>query len=135
MSPRFKTGNKARLLDRRFRKSRRKKIIIITLICLILIPGGVYLLQHYVELTWKLAPANLDNRDNDFDPELVYSKAKSLIEEGKANEFRGRRAIVTEKFNEALELLETLRDKAPHFKREEVTSARLEMERKLRKAK
>ncbi len=135
MSPRFKTGNKARLLDRRLKRSRRRKIIITTAICLIVIPAGIYLLQHFVELSWKLPSANLEKQDSDFDAELVYSKALTLIEEGKANEFRGRRAIVTEKFTEALKLLEMLRKKSPHYKREQVASARIELENKLRKAK
>ena len=135
MSPRFKNGRKARLPDRKFKRTRRRKTISITLICLVVIPGGIYLLQHFVELSWRLSSTKLREPEDDFDADLVYSKARALIEEGKANEFRGRRAVVTEKFTEALTLLEMIRKEDPHYKREEVAKAKIELENKLRKTK
>jgi len=135
MNATFKTGRKSALLSTRLRKDRRRRGIIITIITLIAILGILYGLKYYVEHSWEFTDGEYDAATISFDAQLAYTKARALIDEGKANEFKGRKQIVTKRFEEALELLIKIDEKAPNYKREKVSRDIEYLQDRLRKAK
>lgn len=62
-------------------------------------------------------------RDDLFDPAKSWEEARFLMEEARANEFRGRRELAEKNYVRALSLIRELRRRAPAFNREEVMRA------------
>ncbi|MDP8215323.1 MAG: hypothetical protein RAO92_09090 [Candidatus Euphemobacter frigidus] len=131
----FKTGRKSALLSHRFKRTRARRIIIITIILLVTLPALLYLLKHYLERSWEFTDGELKSEVVAFDAQFAYMKARALLEEGKAHEFKGRRQIVTERFREALDLLDLIMEKAPNYKSDLIARDRQFILNKLRKAK
>ena len=135
MNATFQTGRKSALLSKRLKKDRFHRGIIITIIILIAIPAILYALKHYVERSYEFTDGEYDSVKISFDVQIAYNKARALIEEGKANEFKGRKQIVMERFEEALELLMMIDETAPDYKREKVARDIKYLQDRLRKAK
>jgi len=135
MNATFQTGRKSALLSKRLKKDRFHRGIIITIIILIAIPAILYALKYYVERSYEFTDGEYDSVKISFDVQIAYNKARALIEEGKANEFKGRKQIVMERFEEALELLMMIDETAPDYKREKVARDIEYLQDRLRKAK
>jgi len=135
MNATFQTGRKSALLSDRLRKERRRRGIIITVITLIVIPVILYGLKYYIERSYEFTAGEYDSAKVAFDAQMAYTKTRALIEEGRANEFKGRKQIVTKRFEEALDLLMNIEENAPEYKREKVTRDIRYLQDRLRKAK
>lgn len=135
MGFRFRPSRKALLLNQRIKREKRKRLIILSLLFLIILTPAVMILKSCLESVHRLPPADATDTLASFDARIIHEKAWVLIEEGKVNEFRGRRHLVREKFVAALKLLEELREKAPAYKRDRVLKDKLYLEEKLRKMK
>ena len=116
MNATFKTGRKSALLSKRLRKDRLRRGMIITIIILISIPAILYALKWYVESSFEFTEGEYNSGTISFDAEIAYTEARALIDEGKANEFKGRKQIVMKRFEEALKLLLLIEEKDPDFK-------------------
>ena len=135
MNATFQTGRKSALLSKRLKKDRFRRGLIITIITLIALPAILYTLKYYVERSYEFTDGEYDSVKISFDVQIAYNKARALIEEGKANEFKGRKQIVMERFEEALELLMMIDETAPDYKREKVARDIEYLQDRLRKAK
>ncbi len=135
MAPPFQTGRKSALLSRRLKRHRSRRLVVSLILTAVILPGLLYLLKLYLEKSWEFTNGELQTEVVSFDPQLVYSKALALMEEGKANEFKGNKQIVIDRFNEALSLLELIAERAPDYKSESVSRDREFLLNKLRKAK
>jgi hypothetical protein len=135
MNATFQTGRKSALLSKRLKKDRFRRGLIITIITLIALPAILYTLKYYVERSYEFTDGEYDSVKISFDAQIAYNKARALIEEGKANEFKGRKQIVMERFEEALELLMMIDETAPDYKREKVARDIEYLQDRLRKAK
>jgi len=135
MNATFQTGRKSALLSKRLKKNRFHRGIIITIIILIAIPAILYALKYYVERSYEFTDGEYDSVKISFDSQIAYNKARALIDEGKANEFKGRKQIVMERFEEALELLLMIEETAPDYKRGKVARDIEYLQERLRKAK
>jgi hypothetical protein len=120
MSPAFKTGRRSALLARQLKKSRRRRRLVSILATLLLIPAALYLLDYYLERSGELPAGRARSEKAEFDPQLVYTKARDLLERGKANEHRGRRELVEAQFEESLELMLMISEAAPEYQPERV---------------
>ncbi len=121
MSPAFQTGRRSAQITLRLQRSRRRRQVVILLIMLILIPAGLYLLDHYLKSSGELPAGRIRPEKMDFDPQLVYTKARDLLKRGKANEHRGRRQLVVGQYEEALELMLMISEQAPEYQPKQVT--------------
>ena len=135
MNATFQTGRKSALLSKRLKKNRFHRGIIITIITLIALPAILYALKYYVERSYEFTDGEYDSVKISFDAQIAYNKARALIDEGKANEFKGRKQIVMERFEEALELLLMIEETAPDYKRGKVARDIEYLQERLRKAK
>ena len=135
MNATFQSGRKSALLSKRLKKDRFRRGLIITIITLIALPAILYTLKYYVERSYEFTDGEYDSVKISFDAQIAYNKARALIEEGKANEFKGRKQIVMERFEEALELLMMIDETAPDYKREKVARDIEYLQDRLRKAK
>ena len=120
MSPAFKTGRRSALLTRQLRRAGRRRRAASILVALLLIPAALYLLNYYLERSGELPAARVRPEQAEFDPQLVYTKARDLMERGKANEHRGRRELVQAQFEESLELMLMISEEAPEYQPERV---------------
>jgi hypothetical protein len=135
MNATFQTGRKAALLSKRLKKDRFRRGIIVTIIILIALPAILYGLKYYVERSYEFTDGEYDSVKISFDAQIAYNKARALIDEGKANEFKGRKQIVMKRFEEALELLLMIEKNAPNYKRVKVARDIEYLQDRLRKAK
>ncbi|MEA1927931.1 MAG: hypothetical protein U9N73_06960 [Candidatus Auribacterota bacterium] len=92
-------------------------------------------MKYYLEHSYEFTDGAYNAGTISFDEEIAYTKARALIEEGKANEFKGRKLIVRSNFEEALELLFMIDEKAPEYKREKVSRDIQYLQDRLRKTK
>ncbi|MDP8237296.1 MAG: hypothetical protein P9M08_13015 [Candidatus Erginobacter occultus] len=120
MSPAFKTGRRSALLTRQLQRGRRRRRLASILAAVLLIPAALYLLDYYLERSGELPAGRVRPGKADFDPQLVDTKARDLLEKGKANEHRGRRELVEAQFEESLELMLMILEKAPEYQPERV---------------
>jgi len=135
MNATFQTGRKSALLSKRLKKDRFRRGLIITIITLIALPAILYTLKYYVERSYEFTDGEYDSVKISFDAQIAYNKARALIDEGKANEFKGRKQIVMERFEEALELLMMIDETVPDYKRGKVARDIEYLQDRLRKAK
>ncbi len=119
MASTFKTGRRSALFARQVKRARRRRYAVIILGLIVLIPGLLFLLDYSLErfLEFPGEPPRTEEPEAvDFDPQLVYTKARSLLEEGRANMHRGRRDLVRDQFEESLELMLMLRERTPEYR-------------------
>ena len=135
MNATFQTGRKSALLSKRFKKDRFRRGIILTIIILITIPAILYGLKYYVERSWEFTEGEYDSVKVSFDAQIAYDKARALTDEGKTNEFKGRKQIVMKRFEEALDLLLMIEETVPDYKRQKVARDIEYLQKRLRKAK
>ena len=135
MNATFQTGRKSALLSKRFQKDRFRRGIIVTIIILIALPVILYGLKYYVERSYEFTDGEYDSSKISFDAQIAYNKARALIDEGKANEFKGRKQIVMKRFKEALKLLLMIDETAPDYKSEQVARDIEYLQDRMRKAK
>ncbi len=135
MNATFQTGRKSALLSKRFQKDRFRRGIIVTIIILIALPAILYGLKYYVERSYEFTDGEYNRVKISFDGPIAYNKARALIDEGKANEFKGRKQIVVKRFEEALDLLLMIEKNAPNYKRGKVARDIEYLQERLRKAK
>ena len=115
MSAQFQTGRRSAQLSRQLRRARRRRRAGSLLAALLLIPAALYLLDYYLERSGELPAGRTRMEKADFDPQLVDTKARDLLERGKANEHRGRRELVQSQFEESLELMLMISEQAPEY--------------------
>ncbi len=120
MSPRFITGRRSALIARQRRTATRRRRAVIVSAVLILVPGLLLLYTYHRGRSW-IPPAR-EKREGkpDFDPQLVYVKARALLEKGKSNEHRGRRDGVRGQYEESLELMLMISEGAPEYRPDQV---------------
>lgn len=119
MSPAFKTGRRSALLARQLKRSRRRRRALVILALIVLVPGLLFLLDYYLERSLEIPrepSRRAEAEEADFDPQLVYTKARALLEAGRANMHRGRREMVRGQFEESLELMLMLREQTPEYR-------------------
>ncbi len=119
MATAFKTGRRSALLARQLKCCRRRRRVTIIIGLLVLVPGLLFLLDYYLERSLEIPreqPRWAEVEEADFDPQVVYTRARSLLEEGRANMHRGRRYMVRGQFEESLELMLMLREQAPEYR-------------------
>jgi len=135
MNAMIKIGKKSALLSRRLKRTRIRRRIIISILAAVIIPGLLYLLIRYVEPSWEFTDGKLKSEVVAFNAQMVYARAGALMEEGKVHEFKGRRQSVTRKFREALDLMNMIVEKAPHYKSGQIARDIKYLQNRLRKAK
>lgn len=118
MSPAFSTGRRSALLTRRLERVRRRRRAAAVLAFLVIIPGLIFLLEYYLERSWDIPRPPPVPSALDFDPQLVYTKARELLENAKSNEHRGRRHEVEKQYEEALDLMLLISRDAPEYRPE-----------------
>ncbi len=133
MSPAFQSGRRSAQITRQLQCARRRRRVIGLLLTLLLIPAGLYLLDYYLKSTGELPAGRVRPEKTDFDPQLVYTKARDLLEKGRANEHRGRRQLVAGQFEEALDLMLMIAEQAPEYQPERVRRDIEFLREKLRK--
>jgi predicted tellurium resistance membrane protein TerC len=120
MSPAFQTGRRSALLTRQLKRARRRRALVLGLAATVLIPALFFLFVCYLERSWELPRERPRREEPDFDPQLVYTKARALLERGKSNEHRGRRDQVEEQYEESLELMLMISEEAPEYQPDRV---------------
>ncbi len=123
MAAAFKKGRKAELVRECIRRRRRRRILYQVFLVLALTAGGLYLTIRYVEDTMLPAWMETPARERAFDPSAAWEEVRELIDEARANEFRGRRELAEKNYIRALALIRELKRRAPAFNREEVLRA------------
>jgi len=116
MSPAFQTGRRSALLTRRLKHVRRRRRAILALAVAVSIPAFIFLLIGYLERSGQFLETPPPREEADFDPQLVYAKARALLESGRSNEHRGRRELVKGQFEEALDLMLLISERDPEYR-------------------
>lgn len=120
MSHAFQTGRRSSLITWWLKRARRRRHWAAILTAVLLIPGMLYLIDYYLERSVELSAGRSRPEKPAFDPQLVYTKARYLLERGKANEHRGRKELVEGQFEESLELMLMISDQAPQYQPDRV---------------
>ena len=120
MSPSFQTGRRSAILARRIRRRRLRFRLALVLAIIILVPGFFLFYAYYLEWPDGVSGQPEETGEKKFDPQLVYTKARSLLENGRSNEHRGRRSQVKSQYREALELMEMISKEAPEYRPEQL---------------
>ncbi len=121
MSSALSTGRRSALLTRRLQRVRRRRRAAALLAAVFIIPGLLFLLDCYLERSWDKTPDPPVPSAGEFDPQLVYIKARELLEKAKSNEHRGRRGQVEEQYAQSLELMLMISRDAPGYRPELVS--------------